>query len=66
MTPHETLEYLEQEYGLSPALLQRHLRCDVKQAKKMIEAYKAEKELLRGTMQLLYDTEDMLEKTNKS
>lgn len=62
LTPHQTLEYLEQEYGLSSALLQRHLRCDHKEALRMIEAYKIEKALLKETMQLLYDTEDMLDK----
>ena len=62
MTPNQKLDELEQKYGLSPALLQRHFQCGYSEAVKMITDYRNEKELLRETMQIIYDTEDMIER----
>jgi len=59
MTPNETLQNIEVKCGgLSPALICRYLHCEMSQAKKMLTQYKDEKELLRQTMQLMYDIED--------
>ena len=59
MTPNETLQNIETKCGgLSAALICRYLHCEMAQAKKMLTQYKDEKELLRQTMQLMYDIED--------
>lgn len=59
MTPNETLQTIETKCnGLSAALICRYLHCEMQEAKKMLTQYKQEKELLRETMQLIYDLED--------
>lgn len=58
MTPNEQLKQIEETRGLSIAMIRMILKKDFETAKKMYETYMAEKEMLRQTMQLLYDIED--------
>lgn len=57
MTPNEQLRQIEETRGLSIDMIRMILKKDFATAKKMYDSYMAEKEMLRQTMQLLYDIE---------